>query len=476
MNSLDVVLERLPTVQKPKRALPLSTRLMWTALAALIYIMMTITPLWGMQMAAAQTSPAASLFNNPLISTIFGTAYGTWAQLGIGPIVIAGIVMEILQFSDLLPFDLEDKRDRLRFMAFQKLLALILAAGEIAASMAMGAFGPLTPVGAAAIFLQLMAATVIVILLDDMIAKGWGFGGSAVNLIIMLSITRTLFVNLLSWAPPAVPGNANPSQYPAMQLPLGFIPALGVALYNTFTGLAPGLEALLFRQLPPPYYTSLPDLVGLVATLALAYVVIYIEQMHVNIPAAYTQYWGIRINIPLRFMYVSVIPIIFTAYSLILLYQIIAGIAALTGAAASPALQLILVAMIPERVLAPEYVALHILLYAVLATVFAWLWGQIGGIGPEDYAKSLAQSGLHIPGFRQSERVMAKMLKRPIETLILLSGMMAGTLAALGDILGVWGSGIGLILLVEIGLGYYTQIMQEELLEIYPGLKRMIGQ
>ncbi|MFB6490787.1 MAG: preprotein translocase subunit SecY [Thermoproteus sp. AZ2] len=470
--NIDPILESLPTIERPKKALPLSTRLMWTALAALVYIVMSVTPLWGMSHAAATTSSAASLFNNPLVSTIFGTTYGTWAQLGIGPIVIAGIIVEILQFSDLLPFDLEDKKDRLRFMAFQKLLAIILAAGEIAATMVMGAFGPLTPIGAAAIFVQLMAATIIVILLDDLIAKGWGFGGSAVNLIILLSIAKTLFVDLFSWSMPTAPG-VNPAQYPAMQLPLGFIPALGVAIYNTFTGASPGLAALLFRQLPTG--TPLPDLVSFAATLAILYVIIYIEQMHVNIPTAYTQYWGLRVNIPLRFMYVSVIPIIFTAYSLILAYQIVLGLAALAGGVIPPALQIVLAAMMPARILSPEYIVLHILFYAALATVFAWLWGQIGGIGAEDYAKNLVESGLHIPGFRQSERIMARILKRPINTLILLSGLTAGVLAAVGDIFGVWGSGIGLILLVEIGLGYYTQIMQEELFEIYPGLKRVMG-
>ncbi|CCC82048.1 preprotein translocase subunit SecY [Thermoproteus tenax] len=473
MESLDPILERLITIKRPSRPLPLSTRLMWTALAALVYIVMTITPLWGIP-RVQPSGPLYNIFYNPLVSTIFGTTYGTWAQLGIGPIVVAGIVLEILQFSGLLPFDLEDKKDRLRFSAFQKLLALIMAAGETAASIAMGAFGHLTPLQALAVFIQLIAATQIVILLDDMIAKGWGFGGSAINLVILLSVTRTFFVDLFSWNLPSVPG-VNAADYPAMQLPLGFLPALAVAIYNTIHGAAPSIADLVFRQLPPPYGTSLPDIVSFAATLALAYVIVYIEQMHVNIPAAYTQYWGIRINIPLRFMYVSVIPIIFTAYSLILAEQIVAGFATLTGGI-SPALALLLTAMMPARILSPDYIVLHILLYAALATVFAWLWGQIGGIGPDEYAKNLVESGLHVPGFRQSEKIVARVLRRPINTLILLSGMIAGTLAALGDIFGVWGSGIGLILLVEIGLGYYMQILQEGLMEVYPGLRRVIGQ
>lgn len=469
MEALDPILERLLTVQRPKRPLPLSTRLMWTALAAVVYTLMTITPLWGIQ-RTAPTGAVATIFYNPLVSTIFGSTFGTWAQLGIGPIVIAGIIMEILQFSNLLPFDLEDKRDRLRFSAFQKLLALILAAGEASATIAMGAFGPLAPIQAAAVVVQLLVATQIIILLDDMIAKGWGFGGSAVNLIILLSITRTLFVDLFSWNMPTYP-NVNPADNPAMQLPLGFVPALAVAIYNTIYGTGPGLLALAFRQVGT---LALPDIVSLAATLALAYILVYIEQMHVNIPTAYTQYWGFRINIPLRFMYVSVIPIIFTAYSLILAEQIIAGFAALTGGI-SPALAVLLTAMTPARILSPDYVAIHIILYAALAAIFAWLWGQIGGIGPDEYAKSLVESGLHIPGFRQSEKIVAKILRRPINTLILLSGLMAGTLAAIGDIFGVWGSGIGLILLVEIGLGYYTQIVQEGLMEVYPGLKRVLS-
>ncbi|MEM4632457.1 MAG: preprotein translocase subunit SecY, partial [Pyrobaculum sp.] len=85
-------------------------------------------------------------------------------------------------------------------------------------------------------------------------------------------------------------------------------------------------------------------------------------------------------------------------------------------------------------------------------------------------------SQLHVPGFRQSEKVLAKILERPINALTIISGFIAGSFAALGNILGVWGSGVGLILLVEIALQYYAILAREQIMDMYPGLKQLLGQ
>jgi preprotein translocase subunit SecY len=60
--------------------------------------------------------------------------------------------------------------------------------------------------------------------------------------------------------------------------------------------------------------------------------------------------------------------------------------------------------------------------------------------------------------------------------LTIISGFLAGSFAALGNILGVWGGGAGLILLIEIALQYYALVMREQMMEMYPGLKQLLGQ
>jgi len=448
----------IPTVPRPPRRLPISRRLFWTAVVATVYILMTITPLYGIPRAqATQGNPQLQ----QLLSIIFGTASGTLAHLGIGPIVIAGILMEVFAFSGVLNLDLNKREDRLKFTLMLKWAALGIAALEATAYVLGGQFGTVTPLGGVLIILQLLLATVIILLLDDLMSKGWGIG-SAISLIIFLGVSRQIFLSLFSWDT-VQDSNGNTQVF-------GLLPALGVALYDLFTsGNANALLGLVNR--PLTVNTYLPDFVGLVATILLGYIILYLEMMKVNIPVASAQYRGIKFTIPLRFVYVSVLPIIFTTYSLLLVGQLLQPFAA-----NNPALIAILnVIFLPHRYFNPLLIILNFVLYVALAIAFAWIWVQLAGLSAEDQAKQFTQSQLHVPGFRQSERVLAKILERPINALTIISGFIAGAFASLGNVLGVWGGGVGLILLVEIALQYYALVMREQMLEMYPGLKEVLS-
>ncbi|ABO08459.1 preprotein translocase subunit SecY [Pyrobaculum calidifontis] len=448
----------IPTVPRPPRRLSISRRLFWTAVVATIYILMTITPLYGIpHTQAAQGNPQLQ----QLLSIIFGTASGTLAHLGIGPIVIAGILMEVFAFSGVLNLDLNKREDRLKFTLMLKWAALGIAALEATAYVLGGQFGTVTPLGGVLIVLQLLLATVIILLLDDLMSKGWGIG-SAISLIIFLGVSRQIFLSLFSWDT-VQDSNGNTQVF-------GLLPALGVALYDLFTsGNANTLLGLVNR--PLTVNTYLPDFVGLVATILLGYIILYLEMMKVNIPVASAQYRGIKFTIPLRFVYVSVLPIIFTTYSLLLVGQLLQPFAA-----NNPALITVLnVIFLPHRYFDPLLIILNFALYVALAIAFAWIWVQLAGLSAEDQARQFTQSQLHVPGFRQSERVLAKILERPINALTIISGFIAGTFASLGNVLGVWGGGVGLILLVEIALQYYALVMREQLLEMYPGLKEVLS-
>jgi len=448
----------IPTVPRPPRRLPISRRLFWTAVVATVYILMTITPLYGIpHTQAAQGNPQLQ----QLLSIIFGTASGTLAHLGIGPIVIAGILMEVFAFSGVLNLDLNKREDRLKFTLMLKWAALGIAALEATAYVLGGQFGTVTPLGGVLIVLQLLLATVIILLLDDLMSKGWGIG-SAISLIIFLGVSRQIFLSLFSWDT-VQDSNGNTQVF-------GLLPALGVALYDLFTsGNANTLLGLVNR--PLTVNTYLPDFVGLVATILLGYIILYLEMMKVNIPVASAQYRGIKFTIPLRFVYVSVLPIIFTTYSLLLAGQLLQPFAA-----NNPALITVLnVIFLPHRYFDPLLIILNFVLYVALAIAFAWIWVQLAGLSAEDQARQFTQSQLHVPGFRQSERVLAKILERPINALTIISGFIAGAFASLGNVLGVWGGGVGLILLVEIALQYYALVMREQLLEMYPGLKEVLS-
>jgi preprotein translocase subunit SecY len=454
----------LPTVSRPQRKIPLSRRLFWTVVVATVYILMTITPLYGVAHAQQQKDVHQA---QQLLSIIFGTAYGTLAHLGIGPIVIAGILLEVFAFSGLLNLDLNKREDRLKFTLLLKWTALGIAALEAVAYVLAGQFGEVTPLGGVLIVVQLLIATVIILLLDDLMSKGWGIG-SAISLIIFLGVSRQIFLSLFSW-------DVVPDVNDQFHI-TGLLPALGAALYDLFArGDATALLGLIDRPVvlqaehPPTY---LPDFVGLLSTLVLAYVILYLEMMKVNIPVTAGQYRGIKFTIPLRFVYVSVLPIIFTTYSLLLVGQLLLPFSG-TNPVIAGILQVIFLP--PRYFLDIPVLILHYVLYVALAIAFAWIWVQLAGLSAEDQAKKFAQSQLHVPGFRQSEKILAKILERPINALTIISGFIAGSFAALGNILGVWGGGVGLILLIEIGLQYYALVMREQMMEMYPGLKQLLS-
>ncbi len=460
---LDPLLRIMPTVPRPRTPLPLSTRLMWTFIAVTIYLLLSLTPLYGVY-GSRQLLPIE------LYSIIFATSAGTLAHLGIGPIVIAGILLEILVFSGILNVDLEDPLEQLRFNALLKLLALAIAALEATVAVTVGILRVRSPLLGFAVVLQLLAATLVILLLDDLITNGWGIG-SGISLFILVSIARTIIWYTFS---PAM----SPDGYP-----VGVIPAVVVA----------ALHGVLPPDLIYSFYRG-GTLVGLVATVLLAVFILYVELLRVPIPLSITQLRGIKYSLPLRVMYVSVLPIIFTAFTLALFSSILRyiAIANLIG----PGHPLAWLACVttygnrfvpcensllyflttpPPPNITPQYVIVHVIIYVVLCTVFAYLWVQIAGMSAEDQAKYIVRSGLSIPGFRPNVRIVAKYLERYINALTITSGVLAGLIAALGDLLQVFSGGIGLMLLVEIALQYYAIAMQEHMFEMFPGLRRLLG-
>ena len=468
------LLTLLPTVERPKTRLPLSTRLTWTAVAVLIYLAMTMIPLYGID---PETARAVA---SPIIAIIFGMANGTLAQLGVGPIVIAGILLEILVFTNLIKLNLERPEDRAKFDKMYKVLALVIAVGESFALWVGGQFGEVSMFSATLIAIQLAIATAIILLLDDMLVKGWGIG-SAVSLIIFVSVVSSVFIDMFSWNAVDIGGELQP---------IGIIPALAVAIYNTVTGS----DTLTIGDVI--YRGGYPDVISLVTTIVLAYIILLIELARVNIPTVITQY-GVRYNVPLRLMYVSVLPIIFAAYTLALISQMLLGVYMSVGPipglvdgtlVTDQAGSLVFIpapfnlyyyitpAVYRAHPITPDYVVLHLVIMVALTTFFAWVWVNVAGLGPEEQARRFVRGGLHIPGFRQSEAIIARLLDEPIRRLTLVSGMLAGFIAGIADIIGIFGGGIGLILLVQIAVQYYALLLREGLLEAYPALRRAVAE
>src|SRR6056297_3787019 len=112
------VLTRMPSVQRPEGHVPFRRKMYWTGGILVLYFFLTNVPLWGIEGAGDD-------FFGQFRSLLAG-GQGTVLQLGIGPIVTASIVLQLLGGANLLGLDTSDPRDQMLYQGLQKLLVFVM--------------------------------------------------------------------------------------------------------------------------------------------------------------------------------------------------------------------------------------------------------------------------------------------------------------------------------------------------------------
>jgi len=449
----------IPTVDKPARRPSLYRRLLITGIVLVLYLVMAEIPLYGVPTTAQQSQ----VF---LYQVIFATSTGTLMELGIGPIVTSGLILQILVGAKLIDLDLSDPSDRKKFTAAQRSLAIIFGLVEALAFVLASRYWPYVgnPVTGstaswivrAGVVLQLTLATMIVLIFDEMLQKGWGVG-SAISLFILAGVAKTIFWDLFGYTP-------NFGEH------VGFVPNLIAALR------AGNASSALLRR-------GLPDLVGLLGTVAFIVVLVYLQGIRVEIPIASQAYRGIRGRVPLQFIYVTNIPVLLVGIVVSNFQVFRAATQALAGSGslAFRVFDRLTYYLSPPRGLLsstedPLKLAVFVLSWTVLGLLFGYLWVEIAGLNPRDQAEKLIKGGLDIPGIRRNPKVIERLLARYIYPLTILSSLIVVGIAIVADILGAYGSGTGILLAVGIVNQYYALIARERALEAYPVLKKIIGE
>src|SRR5579885_2959650 len=451
----------LPEIRKPTRKPSLNEKLIWTGIAVIVYMVMAVTPLTGIPVGAE------SQFSYSRI--IFASQQGTLMTLGIGPIVTAGLILQLLAGSEIIKVDFQNPDDRALFTSATKFLTIIVIAVEASAYLLGGLFGQINAAASIAIFFELFAASVIVMLLDELVQKGWGIG-SGVSLFILAGVAQRVMWDIFS-----------PLQVPVTQ---GVTSIYGLVPFLV-SAIAAGHPAeALFRPDAPQF----PSGFGLILTLAAMLIVIYVEGMRIEIPITSTKYRGFAGVYPIKLLYVSNIPVIlfsalvsnisfFAAYiwkandfnnsnPLINWFARYNTTQILSNTGQSPlSYQPLNNSLIyymtapPNPIFSPnvDYLrALTYVLFAVLFSVmFARIWVEIGGLSPKAAAKNLIGADVMVPGFRRTGTSVEAILSKYIPVITILGGIFIGLLAALAQILGVYGTGVGLLLMIDIIIQYY---------------------
>ena len=156
LSALSPLVRVMPEVKPPDREVSFKEKFLWTAVVLIVFLIMSNIPLYG----TAKASGTDYFF---WWRVLLASNRGTLMELGIGPIVTAGLIMQMLAGSKLIGVDFNDPEDRVLFTGAQKALAVILTVVQIVAYIGAGAYGALSLPNMILVFIQLFIAGIIIL-------------------------------------------------------------------------------------------------------------------------------------------------------------------------------------------------------------------------------------------------------------------------------------------------------------------------
>ncbi|XP_008408146.2 protein transport protein Sec61 subunit alpha-like 1 [Poecilia reticulata] len=283
----------IPEIQRPERKIQFRERVLWTAIALVMFLEFSQIPLYGIK-----SSDSADPFC--WIRVILGSNRGTLMDLGFSPIVTSGLIMQLLAGAKIIEVG-DTAKDIALFIGAEKLFVMIITIVQAIVFVMTGMYGDPSEMGAGIcllIIIQLFVAGLIVLLLDESLQNGYGFG-SGFSLFIATNICETIVWNAFS--PTTVDtgnGNCSVSDTEYEGAVIAFFHLLATRLDKL-----DALNEAFFRQ-------NLPNLMNLIATVFVFAVVIYFQGFRVDLPIKSARYHGQYNTYPIKLFYTSNIPII----------------------------------------------------------------------------------------------------------------------------------------------------------------------
>ena len=481
---VDKIERFVPSIKDPTRALSLREKMFWTGLIIVVYFL-----LYNIYAIGVNSSAVNQPFLQ-LISIIFAAKIGSLITVGIGPIVLSSIVLQLITGSGLMNIDMNDMKNKARMQTIQKVAAIGIAVVESFIFAYTGYVPVSSPSLMGLVVAQLAIGAIVIVYLDEMMTK-WGVT-SGINMFIAAGVSYSIVAGTLSILLPEA---------------IAAVQAGGAAaISNAIIAFGP----LFF---------------AIVVFLAS----IYAYEMKVELPLTFEQFRGVGGRLPIPFLYVSVLPVILASsltLSLSVWFRLIDNVKGsfanlahfiayyspiTSGGATSQQLTGGLVYLISPSfplpysanyggiggygpyftylvshttslflpwggvVQVPEWI--HMIIYTVvlvlLCVVFGKFWVELTGQSPKNLAEQLGGMGWQIPGFRRDPRIVENVLNKYIPTLTVLGSVFVGLLAALATLTGAIGTGMGILLTVGIIYMLYQQLEQERLYETYPFLEKI---
>lgn len=482
---LDPLLKYIPSIKRPEKPPSFKEKLKWTAIIMAVYFMMFSTPAFGVSISTLN-SPVFALIN-----TIFAARIGTLVTVGIGPIVLASIILQMLQGTGVITIDMNSPEDKGRFQSIQKLGAMAIAIVE-AAIFTSTSIILVNSSYYLFVVLQLAISAIIVLFLDEMMVK-YGIT-SGINLFIAGGVAFAI-----------IAGTAN------------------ILIPEAVASISAGAATAIPQ--------AILDFGPLVFALVVFLISIYVLDIKIELPLVFSQFRGVGGRLPIPFLYVSVLPVILaTSLTVSLsvwlrLFATVSGPAAplmhflayyttiQTATSSGPVLVGGLIYFIQPLSFLPystqyngvggyvTYFSLlgtqtaplylpwggllnipewaHFVIYTsvliVLCVVFGKFWVEMTGQSPKNVAEQLQDVGWQIPGFRRDPRIIESVLNKYLPSITVLGSIFVGLLAAFASLTGAIGNGMGILLTAGIMYAVYQQLEQENLIESYPALNKLVS-
>jgi preprotein translocase subunit SecY len=471
LDRMEPILAAMPAVKSPEGHVHFKNKLLWTLGILILYFALTNIPVFGL----ASSSQDVFMYWRALLAG----ASGSIVHLGIGPIVTASIVLQLLKGADILHIDTSETRGQVMYMGLQKILILVMIVIEAAPNLIGGFMQPDPTIAAQffggnlflvslLIFIQICIGGVLVFLMDEVVTK-WGIG-SGVGLFIIAGISQALVNGFINWTAVSDP------------YPVGFFPRLFAVVF----------DGANFLQ----YFGN--DLLAFATTIAIFLIIVYVESTRIEIPLAHAQVRGARARFPVKLIYASVLPMILVRVlqaniQMVGMFLSNVGITILgkfNGQTPTSGLMYFLAPIngpsswmwwATDLGHAPWEVILRMgvdtTFMVVGGAIFALFWIKTAGLDSKDVARQIQLSGMSIPGYRRNPQVLEKYLDRYIPRVTVIGGVFIGLLSVIANLFGVIGSvsGTGLLLTVSITYRLYEEIASQQIMEMYPFMRTFFG-